>query len=613
MFIDLFKDKHMLYYKIIAIKKTTLPLLYYRSAMEYKVGEIVSIQLINKNIKGIIIEKTENPKSKFNIKIINESLKLYISEKYAHYLKNIYDTYGLPMGEICKKTLSIIEYNKKSDYKFNFKTIKEIQLDEKQKKIYDQINHENVLITGNPGSGKTHLAFYIIQEKLKLNKKILFLLPEIFMINRICDKFNKMYDANSLMWSSKTYKKNNNDIYQSLYKDGPLLVFATRSIIFMPIYEFDLIIMDEENDCSFVQDQSFKYRTHDILNLIKSQKIFLSAIPSTYTILNNKNLKILKINKASPNIKKIFKFKDIITNPFDEEDLSNIDKSISNGFKTIIYINKRGYADTIFDIEKKEILKCNSCGSRLVYHKINNLLKCHKCNDSKIAYGKDNLIFFGRGIEKTYEILRFFDFKKVPNILILSSDFLCSKKNINKYLSDIENLNFDILITTQIFIKGYHIPEIKNIYILDHSYKENLMDTDFRNNFYCSMFQVMGRIFLNNGTIYYYKNVYNFIDNILLNGDSDYFLHNEMRMLKMFNMPPLLKSYKIYKQKPKDHSKLLNMFKNLKNILYDQKMIDIKTDIYGEYLKFFILGSFKNLSNSAKEKLFMNGFMIDNT
>ncbi len=589
--------KEKLFYKI-------LPAVYihelytYYDFNSYEVGQFCIINFHGKNTVGIIWEIVSSDQinellSKKNIVFKKiESLLSHIKKLSPEYLKLIekiaYFHLESP-GLVLKNMISVIcsSYQKINKEKID-KILKKnnqisinIQnsaiLNEFQLQAYSEYNlHSSdknlFLIEGETGSGKTEVYLEIIKDVINQSNdsQVLILLPEVALTNAIIDRI-KLRFSNKIepicFHHDITNSKRIESFILSGYGNSRIFVGA-RSAIFLPFKNLKLIIVDEEHDQSFKQDQGgIIYHLMDIV-FFRSQfeniKVILSsATPSLETIFLIKQKKIHRIFLNS--IKKLesrmnIKIIDMKERTEDQyqiisnDVIENIQKNLNLGLQSMVFLNRRGYNHMIICNNCKNKLLCKNCSISLVYYKEIGKLYCHYCglsNDIKnilCNICKDqsrNFKFFGFGIEKIHEIIKN-HFSKAK-IALLSSDSM-SSKNIDDVISKIENSEIDIIIGTQILAKGHNFPNLKFLAVLDGGLNFSGIDLRSSERTYQILHQILGRIgrFDFSGDVIIQTNEpKSKILMALKSFNKTAFYISELNQRKEFNMPPFSTLIKI--------------------------------------------------------------------
>ena len=459
--------------------------------------------------------------------------------------------------------------------KKNTTKIEESEKDKKNKKLKFVLNKDqkkslevlrefgnkfNVsLLQGVTGSGKTLVYFERVKEILNSGKQVLILLPEIFLTNQFKERFVEFFGFLPSIWHSKIGIKNKRKIWQGIINSSLNLVIGARSALMLPFENLGLIILDEEHDPSYKQDEGIIYHARDMAIArasIENIPIHLvSAVPSleTYNNIKNKKYNYTKLTRRYrdfplPEAKVVdlekasLKSDQFIAN----ETLELIDNFMKKKEQVLFFLNRRGFAP--FLICKKCGYKhlCPNCSVYLTYHKSTNKLVCHHCGkkakkEKACNASKDNCDFrmHGPGVEKIYDELKKIFPKK--NIKIFSSDFLSKKNETSSILKKIEKNEIDIIIGTQLISKGFNFPKLNCIVVVDADFSGlgyDLRTTEKNIQLYNQLSGRAGRF--SNKSLIIYQTIAPLNETLkdVLENDPEKFLKNELIIRKNKNLPP---------------------------------------------------------------------------
>ncbi len=532
-----------------------------------KIGSVVSVPFGKEKEIGVVWDKQEETNRKFKIKNIIEINKFSFSKNLVEFI-NWFSLYNIvPKGMVLKMFLGDKSFLKKSPHKFNdFKIIenKKFLLNKEQKNCLDKINSFGdkfnvTLLQGVTGSGKTIVYFEKIKEKIKKNKQVLVLLPEIFLTNQFNERFKEYFGFQPALWHSKITKKNKRIIWQNILNGNLKLILGARSSLFLPFKNLGLIVVDEEHDSSYKQDEGIRYNARDMAisrASIEDIPILLStSIPSLETYKNVKNgkynftqLKKRFKNYSLPNAEIINlnlskKNKNIW---IDTKTLNLVKKYLNKNEQVLFFLNRRGYAPFVICKKCGGKLECPNCSIFLTFHKHLKKAMCHHCGYKVILKRKCNKTnvncefqMYGPGVEKIYSELRqIFPEKKIK---ILSSDFLSKKNETENLLEDIEKNKVNILVGTQLISKGFNFPNLNCIVVVDADFSGmgfDLRSTEKNIQLYNQLSGRAGRFSKDSLIIYQtFEPSGRTLKNILEN-NQEKFLEEETFLRKEKNLPP---------------------------------------------------------------------------
>lgn len=468
-----------MYYNI-QLKKMNM-LFTYQSDEEIKLGTYCIVDYNNKKMEGIVVEKVNVLKKEFNIKSIEKVLDKRLDEKLFLLMQFIHNYYIEPYGNL----LSIIEKPEKKEYKDikeNNTKIEEVHLSDEQQKVYlDIVNSSKTvhLINGVTGSGKTQIYIKLIQKALKEDGSAILLVPEITLTSQLKKNLEKALGQNIALWHSKLTKNAKIKYFNLIEEKKIRVILGARSAIFSNLSNLKYIIIDEEHESTYKQDEAPRYHVKNVAikrALLENAKVVLgSATPSFETMYQVKNKDIEEhILKNRYNgaklpeyiVKDISEEKDFLT----DELIERINEKLKNKEQVILLLNRKAYSIILKCRDCKKNMECDICTFSLTYYK-NNILKCNQCGKTykmmtRCKYcGSEKLEKKGTGTEKLEERLKeIFD---EDRILRMDADSMTSKTKIDKAYQDFLNNKYDILIGTQILAKGFHFPNVTLVGILN--------------------------------------------------------------------------------------------------------------------------------------------------
>ena len=533
-----------------------------------KPGDIVVVPFGKSKVIGVVWNKIQPSVKKFKLRNIEKKIDDFrINENLVSYI-NWFSLYNLTSkGMVLKmclgdknNTSKIEKYKKK---KINRKKY-DFALNKGQKKSLEDLkkfgNSFNVtLLQGVTGSGKTIVYFERVREILKKKQQVLILLPEIFLTNQFKDRFEEFFGFTPLIWHSKIGIKSKRKIWQGIIDGNLKLVIGARSSLLLPFKNLGLIVLDEEHDPSYKQDEGIIYHARDMAIARASFENIpihlVSAVPSLETFNNIKNkkynhTKLVARYSETPlpeakviNLQKAELKKDhFIT----KETIDEVNEYLKKKEQVLFFLNRRGYAP--FLICKKCGFKhtCSNCSIYLTYHKSINILISHHCgskdkkdNHCKISKDFCDFRMYGPGVEKIYEELKIIYPKK--NIRIFSSDFLSKKGETESVLRKIEKNEVDILVGTQLISKGFNFPKLNCIVVVDADFSGmgyDLRTTEKNIQLYNQLSGRAGRFSKKSTIIYQTITPLNETLKDVLENNPEKFLHNELIIRKNKNLPP---------------------------------------------------------------------------
>ena len=469
-----------------------------------ELGDFVLVPFKDKIVTGCIWEnksklkkklpkkKIRNIEKKLNFSPLNKQNRDFIDWVSNYTMNNLGSTLKLCLSikQIFKKK----KIEKIKDQSLNLSSDKFLLTKEQlnaKKYIFQKIDNKKfstVVIDGVAGSGKTEVYFEAINKCLMEKKQVLVLLPEISMTTQWFDRFKKKFKTNPLLWHSDIKGSEKIKIWKSILEDNVNIVVGARSSLFLPFKNLGLIIIDEEHDQSFKQEEGIIYNARDMAvvraKISNIPIILCSATLSIETKLNvlERKYDVVKLKQAYgeaglPEVKII----DLGKNPPEkgmwlaDEVHRELKKTIESGNQALFFLNRRGFAPYVFCNSCYKRILCPNCDVGLVFHKkIDNLI-CHHCgykslleNNKKIckeSEKKCDLFLYGPGVEKIYEEIK--NKNKNLNIEILTSEEMQKKGKGETILRKFEREEINVIIGTQILAKGHHFPKLTLVVIVD--------------------------------------------------------------------------------------------------------------------------------------------------
>ena len=383
------------------------------------------------------------------------------------------------------------------------------------------------------------------------------MLPEIGLTNQFEKKFIEFFGFKPAIWHSGVGKKNKEIIWSGITNGKIKVVIGARSSLFLPFKNLGLIIVDEEHDQSYKQDEGITYNARDMaISRGSFENIpvnLITAVPSieTYENIKKKKYKISKLqqryqNASLPNyeILNLNHIKLEKQSWLSKEIIERVNFHLKKKDQVLFFLNRRGFSPNALCKKCFNSFSCPNCSINLVYHKNKNYLLCHYCgfksnlkrNCSK--NGACDLIFSGPGVERiSEEVKKYFPSKKIE---IFSSDTM-NKKNSKDKLEKIINNEIQILVGTQLISKGFHFPNLNCIVVVDidlSSQGHDLRSSEKNLQLYHQLSGRAGRTG-KPSTVYFqtYNSNSKLISDIT-NKNPEIFLDTEIEIRRKNNLPP---------------------------------------------------------------------------
>lgn len=424
-----------------------------------KIGMRVNVEFNKKNITGFVTGFSSASKIK-RLNPIKEAIDNFpfFSDANLQLAKMIKDYYVCSLGEALEAMIPYKLRNTKIILN-NLNLVSDsIERNKKNKIFYIQGHSKDIVLDNFKKE---------IIKKIKNKNRIIYLVPETRMITPVSDYFAKILNIKIGLWHSKLSKKKMLDLWMDISNDNIDLIIGTRSCIFAPIRNLGLIIIQNEDNSSYKEDQVPYYHVLKIAqmrqDIEKCDIILSSTMPSSYVyyLILNKKIYVKRTIEYKTRTESYFlgiNYRDRI-NKFLENELES---SLEKKDKILIFLNRKGFATFIYCIKCKEVIKCNRCSSNLRFDYSKKKLICSYCNQEKEFLeicpkcNSSYVKFGGLGIEKLESNLQ----KIFPSAKIITIEEL--------FRMGTDLTNYDIVIATKKILNfnNFH-PDLTIIWNLD--------------------------------------------------------------------------------------------------------------------------------------------------
>ncbi len=341
------------------------------------------------------------------------------------------------------------------------------------------------LLKGVAGSGKTEAYLEAVRETLQLGRQVLVLLPEIALTSQFVDRVTHRFGRAPRLWHSAVSTPLKRDVWHMVAEGSAPLVVGARSSLFLPFRDLGLIVIDEEHDDSYKQDEGTIYHARDMAiyraSISNSLVILTSATPSLETWVNARSGKyreeVLTSRFGSagmPDMDTIdMRGEELPSSTWISEALaSEIRNRLACREQSLLFLNRRGYAPVSVCRECGHQLGCPDCDARLVRHLLRDRLVCHQCGESMAppaicpeCEAEGSMTLLGPGVERLAEEAR----NTFPDatIEILSSDHIRSTEHLRESIRRIAAGTVDLIVGTQLVAKGHNFPRLTLVGVID--------------------------------------------------------------------------------------------------------------------------------------------------
>jgi len=415
------------------------------------------------------------------------------------------------------------------------------------------------LLDGVTGSGKTEVYFEAIASVLARGRQVLVLMPEIALTGQFLDRCEERFGARPAEWHSGVSAPTRGRVWRAVAENKAKLVVGARSALFLPFPDVGLIVVDEEHDQSYKQEERVAYQARDMAvvrgHLGDAPVVLSSATPSIESLVNAEQGRYRHIRLGSrykaaglPSIQAIDMRAD---SPERGSWLSPvlteaIEETLGRGEQALLFLNRRGYAPVTLCRQCGFRFECPNCSAWLVEHRFRRRLECHHCGTftpipetCPKCGAEHSLVPCGPGIERIAEEVaeRFPDARRV----LLSSDITPNISDLRETLREIADREVDVIIGTQLVAKGHHFPGLALVGVVDGDLGLAQADPRAAERTFQLLSQVTGRAgrdtIPGRGLIQTYMPEHPVIE-ALVSGDRDEFYEREIAARRDAGLPP---------------------------------------------------------------------------
>ena len=545
------------------------PFTYESSNLDLKIGDYVIVPFGKSKITGVVWNEFEqDKKKKYLIKKVIQKLKIPSLKNNTIKFLNWFSEYNMvPKGMTLKLLLlssNVVEKFPEKNYLIYKGKLKDnnIKLSQKQKQSLKKMNIFNDkfrvhVLQGTTGSGKTMVYFEALKQLIIKGFQGLIMLPEIGLTGQFEKKFVEYFGFNPAIWHSGVTKKNKEIIWSGVANGEIRVVIGARSSLFLPFKKLGLVIVDEEHDQSYKQDEGVRYNARDMaISRTSFENVpinLITAVPSIETYDNIKKGKytISRLNERFKNASmpnyEIINLNQTKLEPqswLSKEIIEKVNLHLEKKNQILFFLNRRGFSPYVLCKKCLINYSCPNCSINLVFHKYKKNLLCHYCGYKTQLYrncqkeGNCDFVFSGPGVERiAEEVKNIFPSKKS---VIFSSDTM-NKKKSSIILEKIINNEIQILIGTQLISKGFHFPSLNCIVVVDIDLSSQGHDLRGAEKNLQLYHQLSGRAGRTGKPATVYFQTYNLNTKMIsdiTNKNPDIFLDKELELRKSNNLPP---------------------------------------------------------------------------
>ncbi len=427
-------------------------------------------------------------------------------------------------------------------------------------KFVDDGAFHAALLDGVTGAGKTEVYFEAVAEALKQDKQVLLLLPEIALSNAFLERFKARFGCAPALWHSSLGPAQRRNTWRGVAEGQTKVIVGARSALFLPYQNLGLIIVDEEHDPAYKQDEGVIYNARDMAivraHLGKMPIVLVSATPSLETMANVWAGKYTHIHlpdrHAGARLPDVHVIDMKIDKPERQKFISPVlmkavVDTVAAGEQALLFLNRRGYAPLTLCRTCGHRMECPRCTAWLVEHKNSGKLQCHHCGYAvrepkacPACNDTDSFAACGPGVERILEEVR--DSFPEARTIVLASDTATTHDELKAILDTIRNNEVDIIIGTQIIAKGHHFPNLTCVGVVDADLGLQGGDLRAAERTFQLLHQVAGRAGREEKPGHVWLQTWlprNKVMVALSQHDRDRFLDVEMREREAAHMPPV--------------------------------------------------------------------------
>jgi primosomal protein N' (replication factor Y) (superfamily II helicase) len=341
------------------------------------------------------------------------------------------------------------------------------------------------LVDGVTGSGKTEVYFEAVAEAVRRGKQVLILMPEISLTAQFLHRFAERFGVPPAQWHSEVTPRRRARTWTGVALGEVSVVAGARSALFLPFSDLGLIVVDEEHDPAYKQEDGVRYHARDMAVVrareVKIPIVLASATPSVETMVNAKRGRYRHLHlperfggQRMPSVEAIdLRREGPARGRYIAPRLAEAVKiALERGEQALLFLNRRGFAPLTLCNACGYRMACPHCDAWLVDHRFKRRLVCHHCGYAMPppplcpkCEAKDTFVAVGPGVERLeQEAAELFPGKR---ILVLSSDLVDTVERLRQELDDVAQGRFDIVIGTQLVAKGHHFPKLNLVGIID--------------------------------------------------------------------------------------------------------------------------------------------------
>ncbi|MFZ0177951.1 MAG: primosomal protein N' [Pseudolabrys sp.] len=415
------------------------------------------------------------------------------------------------------------------------------------------------LLDGVTGSGKTEVYFEAVAENIRRKRQTLILMPEIALTAQFLDRFSGRFGVRPAEWHSQLSPRKRARTWSAVGANEVSVVVGARSALFLPYADLGLIVVDEEHDPAYKQEDGAHYHARDMAvvrgSIAKIPVVLASATPSVESEVNARRGRYRHVHLPErfggahlPSIETIdMRREGPPRGRFISPRLAEaVAVSLSRREQALLFLNRRGYAPLTLCRACGFRLQCPNCDAWLVDHRFKRRLVCHHCGfampppvECSNCHATDSFAAVGPGVERLEQEAG--ELFPQARVLVLSSDLVESVERLRQELDDVAEGRFDLIIGTQLVAKGHHFPKLNLVGIVDADLGLGNGDPRAPERTFQLLHQVVGRAGREEGRGVGYLQTHqpeHPVMRALISGDREAFYKNEIEQRERAGYPP---------------------------------------------------------------------------
>jgi len=423
----------------------------------------------------------------------------------------------------------------------------------------EQGGYTVTLLDGVTGSGKTEVYFEAVAENIRRKRQTVILMPEIALTAQFLDRFSGRFGVRPAEWHSQLSPRKRARTWSAVGANKVSVVVGARSALFLPYADLGLIVVDEEHDPAYKQEDGAHYHARDMAvvrgSIAKIPVVLASATPSVESEVNARRGRYRHVHLPErfggahlPSIETIdMRREGPPRGRFISPRLAEaVAVSLSRREQALLFLNRRGYAPLTLCRACGFRLQCPNCDAWLVDHRFKRRLVCHHCGfampppvECSNCHATDSFAAVGPGVERLEQEAG--ELFPQARILVLSSDLVESVERLRQELDDVAEGRFDLIIGTQLVAKGHHFPKLNLVGIVDADLGLGNGDPRAPERTFQLLHQVVGRAGREEGRGIGYLQTHqpeHPVMRALISGDREAFYKNEIEQRERAGYPP---------------------------------------------------------------------------